>query len=72
MKEFFEHIFEHEREFRTAVATTASGKRGLYFNDALEEPSQHTDYYSRFENDWEAKRYVRHLVYWVVTLSEQQ
>ena len=54
----FGHVFEHEREFRTAVLKTAAGREGLYAEDALEEPARHDDYYWRFEAEREADRFA--------------
>ncbi|MBN1688472.1 MAG: hypothetical protein JW893_05175 [Candidatus Omnitrophica bacterium] len=51
LEEYFNHVFEHEREYRLAVQTTASGRQGLYYQDALEGEDIHDDFYWRFESD---------------------
>lgn len=57
MQKLFEHIFEGEREYRKAVSLTAGGPEGLYPEDAVEAPSEHSDYYWRFENERHPKRF---------------
>lgn len=54
----FEKIFEAERMYRTEVLATAGKKNGLYPEDALESPDLHGDYYSRFEMDRQAARFM--------------
>lgn len=50
-------IFEHEREYRTAVEKSSGGRDGLYPDDALEPPGEHTDYYWRFEQSKGPQRF---------------
>lgn len=56
-KRAFDHIFEHEREYREEVALTAGSKEGLYPLDALEKPELHQEYYWRFEAEREERRF---------------
>lgn len=45
----FEHVFEHEREYRKEIELTAAGREGLYAEDALEGKSAHKPFFWRFE-----------------------
>ena len=56
-KKAFDHIFEHEREYRKEVALTSGEKEGLYPLDSLEKPELHQEYYWRFEADREEQRF---------------
>lgn len=54
---WFEHIFEGEREYRSAVSQTAGGRQGLYPEDTVESRREHGEYYPRFERERESKRF---------------
>ncbi len=46
---YFEHIFEHEREYRKEVSLSVGGRQGLYPEDTVELPVQHGDFFPRYE-----------------------
>jgi hypothetical protein len=47
--DLFDHIYEHEREYRKAVDATVGGKQGLYPEETVEAEVKHGDYFWRFE-----------------------
>jgi len=57
LEKHFEHVFEHEREYREAVELTAGSRKGLYPQDSLEKPVAHGDYYARFEEERASARF---------------
>ncbi|MBI3316959.1 MAG: hypothetical protein HYZ85_03005 [Candidatus Omnitrophica bacterium] len=57
IKPSLDSIFEHEREYRSAMMKTAGDKKGLYLEDTLEHPADHDALYWRFEKDHQARRF---------------
>lgn len=55
--EIFNRTFEHEREYLVKVENASGGRDGLYPDDALEAPGEHTDYYWRFEESQSQDRF---------------
>lgn len=56
-REIFTRIFEHERDYRTAVENASGGRDGLYPDDVLESSGDHTDFYWRFEQPKSQERF---------------
>lgn len=54
----FNQVFEAEREYRTSIAETAAGPKGLYPEDALDLSDEHEDYFWRFENARHKNRFL--------------
>ncbi len=57
IQQHFEHVFERERQARQAVFAASGGRDGLYPQNTLEDPSEHSDYYERFVMAEEPNRF---------------
>ncbi len=53
----FNRIFESERDYQVEVSGKVGSTDGRYPQDTVEQPAEHKDFFQRFENDRNSKRF---------------